>query len=258
MKPKHLILTLLSLFSLNSCNNDDDSDKVRINLLKTVEVIYPTSSLSNYTLSITYNDDNNIQTVSRTLADNSVYLFTCDYTTTKKLSTVTIESPTGDLRSVAFQYTPQDILFRIEDTVDGVTTPYDINYNSVENFYSSLNRTWFFDASNNFEGYFFSSEAAHTFEYSNSKGIESLGIYIPMLIYETINGLGFASDLNFLSPNQMTNSIFEELGPGAITINYNYTNNINSKGLLSTSTTYINDDSNIFSTKTYTYETIFQ
>jgi hypothetical protein len=258
MKTKQLLSILLSVFILNSCSNDDDSGKVKVHLLKTVEVMYPASSLSNYTLHINYNNDNNIQTVTKTLADNSVYLFTCDYTATKKLSSVTIETPIGEALTIAFQYTPQDILFQIDYTDGGTTTSNEINYNAIENNYSSSNKTWLFDANNNFEGYFFSSEFYHTFEYNNAKGIENLNTYVPMLIYETLYGLGFAIDMNFLSSNQMTNSTFEELGPGGIMLNYSYTNNLNTEGLLGTTITYINEGSNIISSKTYTYETTFQ
>lgn len=258
MKPKQLLLILLSVFIMNSCSNDDDSGKVKIHLLKTVEVTYPASSLSNYTLHINYNNDNNIQTVTKTLADHSVYLFTCNYTATKKLSSVTIETPIGEALTVAFQYTPQDILFQIDYTVGGATTSNEINYNAIENNYSSSNKAWLFDANNNFEGYFFSSEFYHTFEYNNAKGIENLNTYVPMLIYETLYGLGFAIDMNFLSSNQMTQSTFEELTDGGVSINYSYNNDLNTNGLLSTTTTYVNDDVNAFSNKTYTYETLFQ
>ncbi|MEA1787330.1 hypothetical protein U1E44_14605 [Arenibacter sp. GZD96] len=258
MNPKHLITILVSLFILNACSNDDDSNKVRISLLKTVEVTYPASSLSNYTLTVDYNNDNTINTVVKTLADNSTFRFACSYNDTKKLAAVGIESPSGSSRTIEFQYTPQDILFQIEEHIEGSINAFEINYNSLENNYSSLHRTWFFDDANNFEGYFFSSEAVHTFEYNNSKGIENFDIYIPILIYETLNGLGFASDFNFISPNQNTNSAFEELTPGGITVNYRNEQILNTQGLLGSTTTYVNDETSIFSIKTYTYETKFQ
>ncbi len=258
MNPKYLITILVSLFILNACSNDDDSNKVRISLLKTVEVTYPTSSLSNYMLTVEYNNDNTINTVVKKLADNSTFRFACSYNDTKKLAAVGIESPTGSSRTIEFQYTPQDILFKIEEHIEGSINTNEINYNPVENYYSSLNKTWFFDDANNFEGYFFSGEALYSLEFNNLKGLDNLQTYIPMLIYETLSGLGFAFDFNNLSSYQITNSTFEELTPGGITVNYRNEQILNTEGLLGTTTTYVNDETSIFSIKTYTYETKFQ
>jgi hypothetical protein len=258
MKNQKIILLLMFSVLIFSCSNDD-SAKVKVHLLKKVDVTYPTSSLSNYSLDIVYNNDNTINTVVKTRANNTTFRFVCSYSNSKKLKAVEIESPTGSTRTIEFQYTPQDILFQIKEHIDSNTNTYEINYDSVENNYSSANKTWLFNNVNNFEGYYFLSEFFHTFSYNNAKGIENLEQYLPLLIYETLKGIVlFATDLNLLSSNQVTSSTFEELSPGGITINYNYSNVLNADGLLETTTTYVTDDATIVSTKTYTYETKFQ
>lgn len=258
MKTVERICFLFVALAVLSCNRDDSPPKTKIVLLKKVEVDYPGSSLADYSLAITYRDDQTIHTVTRTLANNSQFQFTCDYEN-GRLAMLTVETPVGSVRTVKFGYTPQGVLASLEEQLDGSTTAYEINYNANENRYSTVNKSWFFDPDNNFEGYYFMSVGVHTFQYTNAKGIGQLDRYIPLLIYETLSGLGFTQDFNNLSPHQLTESSFEELGvvSGEI-IEYRYENTLDGEGNLGATQVYVNDQPQVFFTRTYEYEVKFQ
>ncbi len=241
-----------------SCQRDDSPPKTKIVLVTRVEVDYPGSSLADYSIEIRYHDDQTIRSVTRTLADNSKFQFTCDYEN-GRLATLTEETPVGSMRTVVFGYTPQGVLARIEEQVEGSTTTYQVNYNANENTYSTINKNWFFDEDNNFEGYYFMSIGIQTFQYNNAKGIDGMDRYIPLLIYETLSGLGFAQDINNLSPRQLTRSSFEELGitTGDIA-EYRYENTLDGEGNLAATSVYLNAETRVLFTRTFTYETKFQ
>lgn len=211
MKPKHLILVLLSLF-IYSCNNDDDSNNSPKGYFTTrIEKTDFTNANFNRIYDIEYNSQNQIALISATSPDGEVVTFEHVYTNGLLTQILATGAGTSNTTSHEFVYTAVGILSSYIVNDNGSVSTYPITYNAGSNAYTLTDEdedyTIDFDTNNTIEQYILPLGAITIQSNSESNGVfqhveTQIGTH---LLLGMFNG----DDFYFFNPNELESVSFE-------------------------------------------------
>ncbi|MCO6163848.1 hypothetical protein [Flavobacterium sp. NRK F7] len=248
-KSLFFVLTLV----LMSCNNDDDSQSIWLPV--NMEIIYPASAASYQTLDISYTNEFLIQNVTRNLSGGTKISYDCAYNDLQLLSNLKItDLPSGEETNYQISYT-NGIVTKITVNPSGAATEYNIDYDSNSNLYRyNFPYTWKFNAENNFEYYFFSSDKTLQVTYESGNGFNHFMKSQPALaILDSYFRENFFQDLYFLSTKPVKETRFEDLVSSDV-IESHFTHTFDTHNHISKTEIRINTDTNPFLIKNITYQ----